>query len=319
MSKDDNSKYLIAIIAFLSVVVLVCVYCWPVSSGSALPGKLHELLILCIPEAIVALMAVPVLYFLFERRGIITKGAGAEDNSSDRRNDEHSRMSVIPAEMEKAAKESTEIVARDAAGRKRDLLVIVDVQTDFISGSLKAHNASRILKPLNSAIRMAEARDMIIAFTKDWHPPDHWSFKENGGPWATHCVRDTAGARLSNEVRVPPGSMIVEFGVEPGEPGYSPLENRAFSALVESSAVQSVYIAGIALEYCVLATCTGIKKMGKRVVALESLIASASDNSEEAEKVWDKLVNMDVERQKRHAVLGESQNVQPAIPSGKSV
>ena len=37
--------------------------------------------------------------------------------------------------------------------------------------------------------------DLVVA-TRDWHPPDHGSFTEQGGIWPVHCVQDTDGAEL---------------------------------------------------------------------------------------------------------------------------
>jgi nicotinamidase/pyrazinamidase len=300
--RQDNVRYLISMVALLGAVSLGALYCsWPATSSS---NKVHDLVIHCIPEAIVALLAVPIVYWFFERRGIMAGGHERRSEAISKNN----AMTVIPEEIENASREAKEIeaAAADPKAAGKDLLVVVDLQEDFISGSLKAHEASLIVNPLNSAIRMAEAKGMIIVFTRDWHPPDHCSFKENGGPWATHCVRDTPGAQLVETLYVPLGSIIIDFGVEPGKLGYSPLENRAFEALLESSSIQRVYIAGIALEYCVQSTCVGAIGKGKRVVALESLIATAGDNTDNAEKVWTGLLKIGVEREKRHTALGES-------------
>ena len=36
--------------------------------------------------------------------------------------------------------------------------------------------------------------DLVVA-TRDWHPPDHGSFAEQGGIWPVHCVAGHAPAR----------------------------------------------------------------------------------------------------------------------------
>src|SRR3712207_6885063 len=53
------------------------------------------------------------------------------------------------------------------------------------------------LFPYTTLFRSAHsgAFDLVVA-TRDWHPPDHGSFAERGGPWPVHCVRDTPGAQL---------------------------------------------------------------------------------------------------------------------------
>jgi nicotinamidase-related amidase len=99
---------------------------------------------------------------------------------------------------------------------------------------------------------------------------------------------------------------MIEFGIEADRLGYSPLENSAFEALLENPLIKTVYVAGIALEYCVNSTCKGAVNKGKKVIALESLIATAHGNVDDAERIWAELSKMGVERQKRYAVLGES-------------
>jgi hypothetical protein len=178
--RQNDVKYLMAIIAFLGSVILALVYCfWPTTPES---NKLHELIIHCIPEAIVALLAVPIIYWLFERRGILPESQPKDHGKGFNRS---GVMAVIPEEIEKVSREAEEIrAAAVSPGEKsRELLVVVDIQEDFVSGSLKADDAARIIGPLNSAIRIAESRGMIIVFTKDWHPTNHWSFKERNGPW----------------------------------------------------------------------------------------------------------------------------------------
>ncbi len=61
--------------------------------------------------------------------------------------------------------------------------MIVDVQNDFISGTLalkncpSGHNAEEIIPVINKLIR--EASFNTIAYTLDWHPENHCSFIEN--------------------------------------------------------------------------------------------------------------------------------------------
>jgi len=72
-------------------------------------------------------------------------------------------------------------------------LVIVDVQRDFChGGALAVPDGDAVVEPVN---RLAERYPFVIA-TRDWHPPDHASFADQGGPWPVHCVRGTAGAEF---------------------------------------------------------------------------------------------------------------------------
>ncbi len=73
-----------------------------------------------------------------------------------------------------------------------DALIVVDVQNDFLpSGTLAVPSADLVIEPLNRYIRAFEHRRLPIFLTRDWHPPNHCSFRAQGGWWPAHCVAGT--------------------------------------------------------------------------------------------------------------------------------
>ena len=76
----------------------------------------------------------------------------------------------------------------------RKILLVVDVQRDFIDGSLAVPGAEAIIPEINGIKNGAD----LVYFTLDWHPKDHCSFKANGGQWPEHCVHYTLGASLAD-------------------------------------------------------------------------------------------------------------------------
>ncbi|MCS7002519.1 MAG: isochorismatase family protein, partial [Dehalococcoidia bacterium] len=65
-------------------------------------------------------------------------------------------------------------------------VVVVDVQNDFCSGgSLAVPEGDRVVPVIN---QLAPLFSTVIA-TQDWHPPNHCSFRAQGGPWPPHCVQ----------------------------------------------------------------------------------------------------------------------------------
>lgn len=296
--KRDVTRYLLSLLALAAAVILGGFYCfWPLTKLEQYP-RLHQLVLECIPEAVVALMATVVVYWLLERQGVLPPRHHSRLPSFS---EAQATMTIIPEEVTKA--ETSKVSPRLAGSTK--MLIVVDVQNDFISGALRAHNPTEILPPLNTAIQIAEYHQLFIVFTKDWHPANHSSFRGHGGHWPPHCIQGTEGAKLSSDLYIPPNKMVVEFGVEPGLPGYSPLENKAFNALLDSSAVQTVFVTGIALEYCVQATCLDVRARNKRVIALAPLIASASSEINETEKIWAKLIEAGIERATRISIIGD--------------
>lgn len=74
------------------------------------------------------------------------------------------------------------------------ILLIVDPQVDFISGSLAVEGAKEKMDALASALQNGEIDCDYVMVTKDFHPSNHCSFKENGGQWPPHCVKGTTGS-----------------------------------------------------------------------------------------------------------------------------
>src|SRR4051812_38374471 len=76
-----------------------------------------------------------------------------------------------------------------------EALLIIDFQNDFTpGGALGVDGGDEIAGRLNELA--ADPRFELVAATRDWHPPDHGSFEEQGGIWPVHCVQGTLGAEL---------------------------------------------------------------------------------------------------------------------------
>lgn len=73
------------------------------------------------------------------------------------------------------------------------ILLIVDPQVDFISGSLAVEGAKEKMDALTNALQSGDIECDYVMITKDFHPSNHCSFKENGGQWPAHCVKGTEG------------------------------------------------------------------------------------------------------------------------------
>ena len=143
-----------------------------------------------------------------------------------------------------------------------DALIVVDVQNDFCPGGrLAVPRGDEVVQPLNFFIRMFSAAGGIIFYTYDWHPADHCSFIEQGGPWPTHCMQNTVGALLHPQLSVEVGVNAYHFykGALRDKEEYS-----GFCGVMEmilKRSAQRVFIGGLATEYCVKATALDAVKM----------------------------------------------------------
>jgi nicotinamidase/pyrazinamidase len=132
-----------------------------------------------------------------------------------------------------------------------DALLIIDFQNDFTpGGALAVEEGDRIGEP----IRALAPRYDVIAATRDWHPPDHASFAEQGGPWPVHCVAGTHGADLHEAMDGIELDALVDVGRERDDEGYSGFEKSDLAEILRSKGVDRVAICGLATDYCVRAS-----------------------------------------------------------------
>jgi nicotinamidase/pyrazinamidase len=143
-----------------------------------------------------------------------------------------------------------------------EALIVVDVQNDFCpGGALAVPDGDEILDAVN---RLATETPLVIA-TRDWHPPDHGSFTEQGGTWPVHCVRDTPGAQLHPDLETGI-DVIIDKGQGREREGYSGFEDTALERLLRDRGVETVHVVGLALDYCVKATALAAREAGFGVV-----------------------------------------------------
>ncbi len=133
-------------------------------------------------------------------------------------------------------------------------LVVVDYQNDFASpgGALSVRGGEEIAERINALMRSG-GYDLVVA-TRDWHPPDHGSFAEQGGIWPVHCVRDTAGAQLHPDLDAAGVDVIVDKGQDPATEGYSGFDGTRLAELLREHDVDQVAVVGLATDYCVKQT-----------------------------------------------------------------
>jgi nicotinamidase/pyrazinamidase len=211
----------------------------------------------------------------------------------------------------KLTEEQTEIdsivSARFASSRlngsdARDLLIVVDLQRDFChGGALETPNADSLVPVINELIRSASRDGCVVVLSRDWHPSDHKSFSGNGGLWPSHCVRGTPGADFPPQLDVSPSMQIVDIGHDNAAPDYSAFDDPRLQKLASETHLRTIYVVGIALEYCVLATCLDALRYGAPVVALEPLIRSATTDPSKLEAHWKRLNEAGVIRAHNYA------------------
>ncbi|MEM0268204.1 MAG: nicotinamidase [Candidatus Korarchaeum sp.] len=168
----------------------------------------------------------------------------------------------------------------------RSALVIVDVQRDFMpGGSLPVPKGDSVVGPLNELLRMFEGRRLPIVLTRDWHPPDHISFRDRGGPWPPHCVAGSEGAEFHPSLAVPPDAIIVSKATERDREAYSGFEGTDLDSILRGLGVRRILVGGVATEYCVKATVLDALKLGYEVLIVEEAVKGISEEAGDSAKL----------------------------------
>ncbi|MDE5794291.1 MAG: isochorismatase family protein [Muribaculaceae bacterium] len=81
-------------------------------------------------------------------------------------------------------------------GKEKRLLLIVDPQIDFITGTLPVPNARPAMDALAEYVDHNGNIYDLICVTCDRHPLRHSSFSDYGGQWPSHCVESSVGAAI---------------------------------------------------------------------------------------------------------------------------
>ena len=160
----------------------------------------------------------------------------------------------------KGDKKQTVMTNREPA----NIMVVVDLQKDFIDGNLPATDGTRVVEPIKNVLTKFDR----VYFTLDWHPWNHCSFKANGGIWPQHCVRYTVGAALPDGILDNLNIDNVEFlpkGMAQDKEEYGQFENTKADDQTLFVKGDKVVVCGIAAEYCVLETLKNLVRLSKEV------------------------------------------------------
>jgi len=154
-------------------------------------------------------------------------------------------------------------------------LVVVDLQHDFVYGSMAIKGAEDLI-PLIEAEMSKEEYDYCLC-TLDVHPENHCSFVENGGQWPKHCVEDDAMIVYDSSEGTKMSESIIWFkGMNPNVDSYSAFFDNDKNPLgltqyLKALDITELVIVGVATDYCLKYTALDAKSEGFDVTVLNKL------------------------------------------------
>ena len=84
----------------------------------------------------------------------------------------------------------------------KKILVVIDMQNDFVSGSLGTEEAKLIVPKVVEKVKEARANGNLVLFTRDTHHANYLSTDEGKKLPVEHCIFATHGWEIINELEV---------------------------------------------------------------------------------------------------------------------
>ena len=189
----------------------------------------------------------------------------------------------------------------------RSVLIVTDVQNCFVDGgTLPVKGGAEIVPVINN---LAAAFENVVV-TQDWHPPEHTSFASaHSGKkpfdttqlpygtqvlWPDHCVQGTDDAALVNGLKLPNAELIIRKGFHKDVDSYSAFEeadrktSTGLAAYLKARGIDTVFICGLATDFCVAWTAMDARKAGFTAYVVEDAARGIDLNGSLAE-AWKQM------------------------------
>lgn len=188
-------------------------------------------------------------------------------------------------------------------------LLVIDVQKDFCSGgALEVREGEKVVPVINNLIDLFSESCNLIVATQDYHPREHKSFASNSACkvgtvgdlnglvqvwWPDHCVAGTAGSEFHGDLKKI--EHIVRKGQDIEIDSYSGffdngrLKSTELDTLLKSHEIKTLFIAGLATDYCVKYTVLDALHLGYEVYVIEDGCRGVNLSSEDSEKALNEM------------------------------
>ena len=196
----------------------------------------------------------------------------------------------------------------------KSALIVIDVQNCFVDGgTLPVKGGAEVVPVIN---KLADSFENIVV-TQDWHTQGHASFASahpgqkpfssiklsygNQVLWPDHCVQGTDDAALHKDLKLPTAQVIVRKGFHKGVDSYSAFEEAdrktatGLGGYLKQRGIKTVYVAGLATDFCVAWTALDARKAGFEVYVIEDATRAIDLNGSLA-AAWKQMTAKGVKR-----------------------
>lgn len=204
------------------------------------------------------------------------------------------------------------------------VLIVVDVQNGFTpNGNLAVAESDQIIPLINQVAKKFKN----VVLTQDWHPQNHISFAENHPEhqaydvielpygqqvlWPTHCVQGTHDAALHPDLDVPHAQLIIRKGFHPSIDSYSAFMEAdqctatGLEGYLKQRGIDTVYVVGIATDFCVAWTAIDARKCGLNAFVIEDACKGIDLNGS-LQQAWQTMQARGVQRIQSEMLMHQS-------------
>ncbi len=193
-------------------------------------------------------------------------------------------------------------------------LIVVDVQNGFVPGGALAVKDGEAVVPV---INKISAGFQNIVVTQDWHPAGHVSFASSHQGkkpfettelsygtqvlWPDHCVQGTMDAALHKDLTLPTAQIIIRKGFHKEIDSYSAFDEAdrktttGLAGYLNARGITTVYLTGLATDFCVAWTAMDARKAGFEVYVIEDATRAIDLNGSLA-AAWEAMAAKGVKR-----------------------
>lgn len=151
-----------------------------------------------------------------------------------------------------------------------DVLLVIDLQNDFVDGALGNKGNDKIVKPIENLV---ENFDGEVIFTRDTHDENYLESLEGSHLPVKHCIQNSKGWQIKIDTK---NHKIID---KPSFGSYELVEY--LKKLNEKEKIENIYMVGICTDICVLSNAILIKNalLNTEVTVIEDLCKATNEKN----------------------------------------
>ena len=142
------------------------------------------------------------------------------------------------------------------------VLCVIDMQNDFIDGTLGTPEAVAIVDNVRNKIDLYRKNGDMVIFTRDTHYENYMETSEGKNLPVPHCIKDSDGWQISNKLEVGESTVI-------DKPTFGSIELSEYIASLDD--VEEIEFVGLCTDICVISNVLLLKaKLHETPISVDS-------------------------------------------------